>query len=197
MISIWIDVLENRIQPQDCILATGDNMTSMGWLRRSNFRGKWRRWPRVDSQTKSCNKSDKLSFRVSIDTLYSGSKDLRIMQQTVSLGTQLILLTQKIMNNFSFLLYLHRCLRTSKYCQFQKRFPASLQQFCCFCFIAQKQSNILLSSAGKASSSSSESTLSTLTIIQNSNKISSCQPLHKLCNEPLSLHQIETIWWRE
>ena len=38
VIQIWLDILENRIQPKDCILALGDNTSAMGWLRRSNFR---------------------------------------------------------------------------------------------------------------------------------------------------------------
>ena len=38
LIQIWLDILENRIKPYDCILACGDNTSAMGWLRRSNFR---------------------------------------------------------------------------------------------------------------------------------------------------------------
>ena len=38
VIQVWLDILENRIQPEDCILALGDNTSAMGWLRRSNFR---------------------------------------------------------------------------------------------------------------------------------------------------------------
>jgi hypothetical protein len=38
LISIWIDVLENRTKPQDCLLGMGDSTAAMGWLRRSNFR---------------------------------------------------------------------------------------------------------------------------------------------------------------
>ena len=38
LISIWIDHIEGRISPLYCLLGTGDNTTSMGWLRHSNFR---------------------------------------------------------------------------------------------------------------------------------------------------------------
>ena len=38
LISIWIDVIEKKIHPLDCILAMRDNTASMGWLRISNFR---------------------------------------------------------------------------------------------------------------------------------------------------------------
>ena len=38
MITIWIDYIEGRIAPLDCLLGMGDNTTSMGWLRHSNFR---------------------------------------------------------------------------------------------------------------------------------------------------------------
>ena len=38
LVSIWIDVIEKRIEPLDCLLGMGDNTASMGWLRCSNFR---------------------------------------------------------------------------------------------------------------------------------------------------------------
>ena len=38
VIQIWWDVLEGRIVKGSCVLAMGDNMSSMGWLRRSNFK---------------------------------------------------------------------------------------------------------------------------------------------------------------
>lgn len=38
LISIWIDVIEEKITPLDCILGMGDNTASMGWMWRSNFR---------------------------------------------------------------------------------------------------------------------------------------------------------------
>jgi len=38
VIQIWVDIIEKRIQPEDCILAIGDNISSMGWLKRTNFR---------------------------------------------------------------------------------------------------------------------------------------------------------------
>ncbi len=40
IISLWIDVIEGKVTNEDCILAMGDNTSSMGWLRRSNFRQK-------------------------------------------------------------------------------------------------------------------------------------------------------------
>ena len=39
-IALWIDIIEKRMQKKDCILAIGDNTSTMGWLRRSNFRCK-------------------------------------------------------------------------------------------------------------------------------------------------------------
>ena len=38
VIQIWFDVIDGRIPPFSCILAMGDNTSSMGWLRRSNFK---------------------------------------------------------------------------------------------------------------------------------------------------------------
>ena len=40
IVALWTDIIENRIQKEDCILAIGDNTSAMGWLRRSNFRQK-------------------------------------------------------------------------------------------------------------------------------------------------------------
>jgi len=40
IISIWIDIIERRTKPEDCILSIGDNTSSLGWMRRSNFRQK-------------------------------------------------------------------------------------------------------------------------------------------------------------
>ena len=38
VVSIWIDILEKKINPLDCILAMGDSTTAIGWMRRSNFK---------------------------------------------------------------------------------------------------------------------------------------------------------------
>ena len=40
IIALWTDIIENKTQKEDCILAIGDNTSAMGWLRRSNFRYK-------------------------------------------------------------------------------------------------------------------------------------------------------------
>jgi len=37
VITIWIDSLENRIHPEDCILSQCDSTSATGWLRKSNF----------------------------------------------------------------------------------------------------------------------------------------------------------------
>lgn len=40
IISIWIDVIENKVNSEDCILSIGDNTSSLGCMRRSSFRQK-------------------------------------------------------------------------------------------------------------------------------------------------------------
>ena len=40
IVSIWIDIIEHRLQSEDCVLSIGDNTSSLGWMRRSNFRQK-------------------------------------------------------------------------------------------------------------------------------------------------------------
>lgn len=37
VISIWIDILNNHINPNDCILSQTDSATAAGWLKKSNF----------------------------------------------------------------------------------------------------------------------------------------------------------------
>ena len=38
VIQIWLDAIERRIVKGSCVLGMGDNTSSMGWLRRSNFK---------------------------------------------------------------------------------------------------------------------------------------------------------------
>lgn len=38
VVSLWIDIIERKVKPGDCVLCMGDNTSAMGWLRRSNFR---------------------------------------------------------------------------------------------------------------------------------------------------------------
>lgn len=38
VITPWIDIINGRIQPNDCALSMTDSTTSAGWLRKSNFR---------------------------------------------------------------------------------------------------------------------------------------------------------------
>ena len=38
VLKIWSDTIEGKIQKQDCVLAITDSTTTMGWLRRTNFR---------------------------------------------------------------------------------------------------------------------------------------------------------------
>jgi len=35
---IWDDIIENKLQPEDCLLAFGDSMTAMGWIHKSRYR---------------------------------------------------------------------------------------------------------------------------------------------------------------
>jgi hypothetical protein len=39
VITIWVDILENKISPEDCILSQSDSTSASGWLRKSNFSG--------------------------------------------------------------------------------------------------------------------------------------------------------------
>jgi hypothetical protein len=35
---IWDDILENRVQPEDCLLAFGDSTTAMGWIHKTKYK---------------------------------------------------------------------------------------------------------------------------------------------------------------
>ena len=37
VITIWVDILENKVFPEDCILSQSDSTSAIGWLRKSNF----------------------------------------------------------------------------------------------------------------------------------------------------------------
>jgi hypothetical protein len=38
---IWIEIMEGGVEPQDCILAFGDNTSAMGWLNKSKYRNEY------------------------------------------------------------------------------------------------------------------------------------------------------------
>jgi hypothetical protein len=44
VITIWVDMLSSRIQAADCLLCQTDSSTASGWLQKSNFANKWKRW---------------------------------------------------------------------------------------------------------------------------------------------------------
>ena len=37
IICIWIDIINNEIPPESCLLSMGDNTSAVGWLKKSNF----------------------------------------------------------------------------------------------------------------------------------------------------------------
>jgi hypothetical protein len=37
VISIWVDIIHQNVQPEDCLLSQTDNTTEAGWLKKSNF----------------------------------------------------------------------------------------------------------------------------------------------------------------
>lgn len=38
IITVWVDIIEGRLQPEDCILSMTDSSTSEGWHRKTNFK---------------------------------------------------------------------------------------------------------------------------------------------------------------
>ena len=202
LISIWIDVLEKRTKPLDCILAMGDNTASMGWLRRSNFRENEEGDTEWIAKQKVARKVAELVLD-SETCLYR--QWFKGAQNTVadSLSRDAFLISNK---SHSKLLHLTASAQVPP--NFEIR-PVP-EQICSFVssilqllpvqkqrLKAQKPSELLLSNLGKLSSSELESINSTWMASQDSNKTSLCQLSHKPYEKPLSLHQIEKIWWRE
>ena len=37
IVCIWLDILDKDTPPESCLLAMGDSITAIGWLKKSNF----------------------------------------------------------------------------------------------------------------------------------------------------------------
>ena len=55
---IWLDALEGRIVKGTCVLAIGDNISSMGWLQRSTFKEKIEETGEMESNEEWAVKQD-------------------------------------------------------------------------------------------------------------------------------------------
>ena len=203
VIQIWLDILEGRIKEGDCILAMGDNTSSMGWLRRTNFRAKdesdqdWLAKQHV---------ARKLAEQVlSIKALiYSQWFKGEYNVGTDSLSRDCLYLTEES----------HECmLKRFSPTQVPEGFyirplPNEIVSFVYSILeglpvkehrlIKPKPSELLLGVAGTLSSSlSGLQSIFSSTECPDSKRISSCPPLLKQFEKLPSLDKIKTFWWKE
>ena len=202
LVSIWLDAIEGRLEPLDCLLAMGDNTASMGWLRRSNFREndeddvEWlvkqkvaRKLAEVilDSQTCLYRQWFKGEENVLADSL---SRDGFLFTEKAHKQFLLKTSSSQVPQDFNI------CPLPKKICSFISsmllQLPVKKQRL-----LAQKPSELVLLNVGALFCSASTYTAFSLTDFQNFNKISSCPHSLKPCEKLPSLQQIKMNWWRE
>lgn len=203
VIQIWADILEGRIKEGDCILAMGDNTSSMGWLRRSNFRAKdesdmdWfvkqqvaRKLAEVVLQIKAMLYSQwfKGDWNVGTDSL---SRDGLYLTHSSHVFMLRHYASKQVPEKF-FIKPLPSVI-VSFVCSILEQLPVKTQRL-----IKPKPSELLLGVAGTLSSSLSD--------LQNKFSSMECQDSKRTSSCPLSLKQfeklpsldkIENIWWKE
>ena len=202
LVSIWIDVIEKRIEPLDCLLGMGDNTASMGWLRRSNFRENDEHDTEWLAKQKIARKlgelvlqSDATVYRqwfrgIDNDVADSLSRDSYFLSHT----------THE--------LFLKKCAPTQVPNNF--KIQAVPKEICLFITSTllllpvqqhrlkqQKPSELAHLNVGLLSSLASALKNSTSKDLQNTSKILSCLPSPKRCGKQPSLEQIKQNWWRE
>ena len=202
VISIWVDVINEEIDPLDCLLGMGDNTASMGWLRRTNFREndesdfEWLAKQKVARKLANLIlDSDAALYRqwfrgADNDVADSLSRDAYFLSHSSHENFLNNVIPHQVPINFK----VHP-LPNAIVCFVSSillLLPVKQQRL-----MRQKPSDLVLSNAGKLSSCELESIRCFLSHSQNSNKTSSCLHSHKQCEKPPSLEQIKQSWWKE
>jgi len=202
IIALWIDIIEGKVMKEDCILAIGDNTSSMGWLRRSNFRQK-------DESDTSWNVKQQLGRHLASLTLSSGiclyKQWLKGSHNQVadSLSRDNYYLEPKAHENF---------LQSVIPQQLPKGFkirpiPKEISSFISSILLqlpetqlqssTQKPSELARGNIGTLSCIASGLTTYSWMDCQGSNKTLSCQVLPKPLEKAPSLREIIQTWWKE
>ena len=192
LISIWIDVLEKKTKPLDCLLGMGDNTASMGWLRRSNFREN-------EEHDLEWLAKQKVARKVATLVLNSGTTLYRQwFKGADNVVADSLSRDAYFLPNKAHELFLLKTVPT----QVPKDFKIQPvpKEICSFVtsilqllpvkqhrWRQQKPSDLAHSNAGLLSSLALELKNCTSKTLQNTNKILSCLPSPKLCKRPLSL----------
>ena len=201
VVSIWLDILEDRVQPLDCLLGMGDNTASMGWLRRTNFRAKnesdldW-----IAKQTTA----RKLANLVLDSETVLYRQWFRGADNTVadSLSRDAYFLSHESHQQFLSQTVPHQVPHNFRILPIPKEISSFISSTLQLLPVQpqrlhpQKPSELALGHVGLISSLASASSQSFWRDLANSNKTSSCPPLPKPQEKPPSLEEIKESWWR-
>ena len=202
IISIWIDVIEEKISKLDCILGMGDNTASMGWLCRSNFRENDESDVEWIAKQKMARKlaslileKDAVLYRqwfrghdnVVVDSL---SRDMYYMSCKTHQKFLSLTIPNQLPKNFKIRPVPKQII--SFVSSILRQLPVKQQRL-----LQPKPSELAHLNHGLLSYLALESKASTSKTSPSSNKILSCPPLPKLPEKLLSLDQIKMNWWRD
>ena len=196
LISIWIDILEKKIEPLDCLLGMGDNTASMGWLRRSNFREN-------EEHDLEWLAKQKVARKVATLVLDSGTTLYRQwFKGADNVVADSLSRDAYFLPNKAHELFLLKSVPTQVPKDFKIR-PVP-KEICLFVtsilqllpvkqhrWKRQKPSDLAHSNAGLLSSLALELKNCTSKTLQNTNKILSYLPSPKLCKRPFYLEEIQ------
>ena len=201
LISIWVDISENRVQDQDCLLGMGDNTAAMGWMRRANFREKeegdmeWLAKQRVARKLASIvlQSNTVLYWQwfkgAENDVVDSLSRDPFYLSHTAQASFLSQTLPRQVPEHFNVRPIPNEisCFITS----ILQLLPVKQQRL-----KQPKPSEIALSNVGLLSSFRLESPHSIWSLFPRSNRTSSCQPLPSRSAKQPSLEEIKSYWWK-
>ena len=202
LISIWIDVLEHKIHPLDCLLGMGDNTASMGWLRRSNFREN-------DENDQEWLAKQKVARKLATLVLDSNASIYRQWFPGVeNVVADSLSRDAYFLDSDTHQLLLNSTVKNQVPKDF-KILPVP-NEICCFVtstllllpvqqhrLMRQKPSELALLNAGFLSSQKSASTESISKAFPSFSRTSSYPHSPKQYEKQPSLEQIEMKWWKE
>ena len=203
VVSVWIDIIEQKSSKEDCILCMGDSTSAIGWLRRSNFRAKdendteWEVKQTVarkladlvlDSNTVLYKQWFAGELNVVADSLSRDGYYLDSNTHTTFLNSTV---PQQLPHSF------HISPVPTDICSFiistLEQLPVKKHRL-----IPQKPSELALGNAGMLLSLASGSLPRCFsTTSQDFNKTSSSLPLPKQCESVLSHQNLLNIWLKE
>ena len=203
VISIWVDIEAGLVQPQDCLLAMGDNTTAAGWCRRTNFREKSEGevdWIVKQQVARKLANLILESESVLYTQWFKGTWNL----VTDSLSRDIHLFSKETHT---------KNLQSTVACQLPPNFqiqtlPKKISSFISLVLQQlpvkelrskpQKASELVHSKLGKLSSSVLDSQDPCIWMDSvHSKRISSCLPSLRQCDQAPSLQDITDIWWKE